>query len=229
MTQEASTEVAREQIAKLSASLPAEIDLAKDVRRYKGAGKAAMIRVAMIWRQEELARRTLELVQSDDMVAAALMARAVMETTAAILHLEKLVMKGINTGFSKELDDTLAGFMTGSRVWEELDGAISVMKMVDTVDKLIPGYRNKYELLCEFAHPNWAGTYGAYAKHDEKSLTVAFGRKEDRTERTRKIVIVTLSASVELFLFYFERVGKAIPAFTDANGKWVDENTVAAS
>jgi|GEM_PF-729823 hypothetical protein len=218
----------RAEIAQLTASLPQKIDLLGLSARYKTAGKVHMLRESLFWRMEELSRNTLALLDAGDLVAAALVARAVMETTAAIVYLHKLVERGIRDGVTADLDDKLTGFLTGSRIWEDLGGAINVLTMIDAVEKAIPGYRRHYESLCEYAHPNWSGAFGAYGATDQKELTVAFTREGRCAENNRKIIIGMLAGSVGLFNGYYNFLADMLVPFAKAVEAFYDANKAAA-
>ena len=164
----------RARIETLGQHLPTEVDALATSTKYKTAAKVHIIRESLIWREEELARSALDLLDRQDYVAAALVTRAVMETTAAMVYLHRLVERALDNGMDEGLDAKLTGFLTGSKVWEELDGAINVLTMIDKVEKIIPGYRGHYDFLSEYAHPNWSGTHGAYAIINHEPAIVSF-------------------------------------------------------
>lgn len=211
----------RAHLAALTEALPKTLDL-RAVSKYKTVSNTHALRDSLTWRIEELTRSALVLFESDCLVAAALVTRAVMETTAATFYLHKLVTGAIDKGVTKELGDKITGFLTGSRVWEDLGGAIGVLTMIDAVDKKLPGYRKNYEFLCEYAHPNWTGAHGAYAIIDKEKLIVTYDAVGRKPENTRKIIIGKLSGSIELFVGMNRFLGKELPAFAEAVAKFYE-------
>ena len=206
----------RQEVAQLSACLPKSIDLLA-VSTYKAPGKVLMLRESLIWRGEELARNALAQLEASNFVTAALLTRAMMETTGAIVYLHGLMQKAIATGFTGSLDDRLNGFLTGSKVWEDIGGAIHVNDMLREVEKFIPKFFSEhYAMLSEFAHPNWSGTFGAFGITAEKELRVDFARGGRSPETKRRLIAGRLAGSVGLFAHYCNVVGDLIPSFTKA-------------
>lgn len=209
----------RAHLVALAEALPKTLDL-RAPSKYKTVGNTYALRDSLTWRMEELTRSALVLFESDCLVAAALVARGVMETTAATFYLHKLVTGAIDKGVTKELGDKITGFLTGSRIWQDLGGAINVLTMIDAVDKKLPGYRKHYEFLCEYAHPNWTGTHGAYAIIDREKFIVTYDAVGRNPENTRKIIISKLSGSVELFVGMNRFLGEELPAFAEEVAKF---------
>lgn len=212
----------RAHLAALTEALPKTLDL-RAASKYKMVGNTHALRDSLTWRMEELTRSALVLFESNCLVAAALVTRGVMETTAGTFYLHKLVTGAIDKGVTKELGDKIIEFLTGSRIWEDLVGAINVLTMIDAVDKKLLGYRKHYEFLCEYAHPNWTGTHGAYAIIDKENFIVTYDAVGRMPENTRKIIIGKLSGSAELFVGMNRFLGEKLPAFTEAVAKFYED------
>jgi hypothetical protein len=203
----------RAEIAALTANLPSEVDALGTSAKYKTAMKVHVLRESVIWREEELARSALALLENEDYVAAALVTRAVMETTAAIVYLHGLVDGALKRGMDDALDAKLNGFLTGSKVWHDLPGAINVLTMIDKVEKLMPGFRGHYDFLSEYAHPNWSGTHGAYGIIDHDTAIVSFKKGGRSAGRQLQTVSGMLSGSVGLFTYYYNLLADLIEPF----------------
>lgn len=206
----------RADLQRLAAALPPQIDLLTLHKRYKAPGKVEMLRQSLIWREEELGRNALGALEAANYVTAALLTRAIMETTAAIVYLHNLVVRSVSEG-SASLEEKLTGFLTGSKVWDDIGGAIHVNDMLREVGKIIPGYfDNHYASLSEIAHPNWSGTFGAFGIIDQEKMTVSYARGGRSPENQRGVIVGRLSGSLGLFLGYYEMLGAAMPDFTNA-------------
>lgn len=216
----------RAEITALSAHLPSEVDAFATSNKYKTAMKVHILRESLIWREEELARCALGLLDSEDYVAAALISRAVMETTAAMVYLHGLVDRALEQGMDDALDAKLLGFLTGSKVWHDLPGAINVLTMIDKVEKVIPGYRGHYDFLSEYAHPNWSGTQGAYGIIDHDTAIVTFKKVGRLAEQQRRTVSGVLAGSVGLFTGYYNFLGDLIAPFADIVEKFYDAQKI---
>ncbi len=138
-----------------------------------------------------------------------------METTAAIVYLHGLVTRALNNGMDDALDAKLNGFLTGSKVWHDLPGAINVLTMIDKVEKVIPGYRAHYDFLSEYAHPNWSGALGAYGIIDHNTAIVSFTKGGRSCQRRRQTVLGMLAGSTGLFTGYYNFLGDLIVPFAD--------------
>jgi len=216
MSDEALDDV-RADLARLAAALPEKIDLLALHNRYKAPGKVQMIGDSLIWREEELGRNALSALEAGNFVTAALLTRALMETTAALVFLHKLVTRSIGEGSSPALEEKLTGFLTGSKIWDDIGGAIHVNDMLREVETLIPGYFGAhYAALSEIAHPNWSGTFGAFGIIHAKEMVVTFARGGQSPETQYGVIIGRLSGSLGLFLGYYQMLGEAMPDFAKA-------------
>ena len=45
--------------------------------------------------------------------------------------------------------------------------AIDITGLVNSVNKRKPGFKQAYNQLCEYVHPNWAGLLGTFGKTDQ--------------------------------------------------------------
>jgi hypothetical protein len=82
---------AREVAARLHASLPSQIEVAALGVRSKAPYQLLVIREALIWRTEELARNACEALEKEDFAVVALLARAIAESAALIWYLVKIL------------------------------------------------------------------------------------------------------------------------------------------
>jgi hypothetical protein len=77
----------------------------------------------------------------------------------------------------------------------------------------MPGTRAGYDTLSEIAHPNLAGVHGLYAKSDEATRALHFGRGlGSGNDKTGTIVPVLLSA-LAAFEFAYNRISDEMPGF----------------
>jgi hypothetical protein len=75
---------------------------------------------------------------------------------------------------------------------EEFPEKINVFKCIDSVDKTMEGkFRRHYETLCEYAHPNYNGTFGAYGNPNHETLEVTLG-SYPRSSETLKMHIESM-------------------------------------
>ena len=78
------------------------------------------------------------------------------------------------------------------------------------VDRELPGFDEPYNLLSEFAHPNWLGVVGLYSKHDEENFRTEFGR--GLAQSVYKLAHV-LALGLTTFEIGYKLITHALPAF----------------
>lgn len=64
----------------------------------------------------------------------------------------------------------------GSKSMPRKEEAFQILNAIDKVDKLIPKYRNTYDILSEFVHPNCAGTFISFGKLDKENVVFYYGK-----------------------------------------------------
>jgi len=137
--------------------------------------KVTSLREVLIHRIAELALTAVELYESDKLVSAFVVTRAVIETVAMIYWLHEKVMEFLSSKDIQKLDDFLMRAMLGSRDGTTSLDSYNVLAAVDRVDKEFLDFRKMYDRLCEFTHPNWSGVLGSYGKIDRERFILRLG------------------------------------------------------
>ena len=110
----------------------------------------------------------------------------------------------------------------GSRI--DTDGtpsAISVLTFVDRVEKDVEGFRHQYDLLCEFAHPNWAGTALLYSKPDPPNLWTDFSPNIRGIDGPKNIGVALMC-----FERSFNHIADVMPIFIElCNGSYKSQTS----
>ncbi len=197
----------------LTASLPEGVDLLMLSPRTKTAVKVQLLREALLWRQEELARNAVDSLERGEVVVPAMLTRAAMETAALLVYIYEAVEKAINGGITPQLDEKLYGILTGSKSIPESPGAINVLTLIDRVTRKIPMFRVSYDSLSEATHPNWAGVHGAYSSLDQASMTVSYRRGGSNFQGKALVALLPLAGSLDLFISYYGHLGELLPEF----------------
>jgi hypothetical protein len=96
---------------------------------------------------------------------------------------------------------------------DDLPEAINVATFVKHVNRELPGFDEAYNLLSEFAHPNWLGVAGLYSQHDEENIRTTFGRglHPQRGSRLARALALGLAA----FEIGYNKIDDAMPTFLD--------------
>lgn len=171
---------------------------------YKPTYEADYYREAVLYRFIELAESAFQLYSSSQLIGSIVLVRAAQETLAVAWYintkLEYLSKTKDLAHFSEIMERLIVGWSND----EEFPEKINVFTCIDSVDKTMEGeFRRHYEMLCEYAHPNYSGTFGAYGEPNHKTLEVTFG-KYPRSEKILKrkientlIICISLLDSIQ--------------------------------
>jgi hypothetical protein len=202
---EAELNDAKEYSALLSANLPVGADpLSFERLNSKSPYVALCYRDAQFFSIEELARGFIQSAVRSDAVVSTLLARAIIESVAGIWYLRQQVMRALNGKVSPgDLHRQLLRLLTGRRDSDPDKQAIQVLKFIDSVEREVPGFRKNYELLSEYAHPNWDGALGLFSRRDENSFITHFERSEERIANAMKIALRSFNGSIGILLHIY--------------------------
>ena len=200
-------------LALLESSLPKRVDAMAVSQTAKLPFKALLYREALIWRMTELSRGAFEDFEKNRLATAILLTRAAVETSAALWYLCAKLDAAMQAGTVGDIDDYLMKLIMGSRTDPAMPQAISVLTFVDRVEKDVEGFRHQYDLLSEFAHPNWAGTALLYSKPEPENLWTDFGANIRASDGPRCVGVLNLSVALMFFERSYNRVADNMPAF----------------
>jgi len=170
---------AAELVKQLAKNLPSRVSRESVSNISKTALKAYVIRASLFHRIIELAGVAIDLYRQDRLIGAYVITRSAFETAALAYHAYKHIERVVETGKIGNIDDTLMKVLFGERLPETEWKSVNILTPIDKLDKEAKGVRAMYEVLCEFAHPNWAGAMGAYAKADQDFFTLDFDQKHE--------------------------------------------------
>jgi hypothetical protein len=164
---------------------------------------------------EELGRVACDAIERGDIVAGALLTRATLEGAALMWDLYEVVRtRGATT--QEALDARIFALLMGQRTETDQVQMRSVMTLLDRLDKRLPGTRDRYEYLSEYAHPNWSGVSGAYSRINASEFTTAFGRNPRVQNGMSKHASAVLAVALSLFRLDYD-------AFADLMPVWLSE------
>jgi len=216
--------VVQKQLDLIEKRLPSLVNRKSVSETSKTTLKAHVIRASLLHRCHELAETSLYLSKRSAIVPALVVARAAFETATLLFYTyEQIDTAMTNKDFSK-IDEVLMRIMFGERRQQIANGgnisAINILTVVDRLDKETASLgvdagsiRGIYDDLCEYAHPNFSGTFGAYAEVDEQDhFYVAFGTKRMCLEPD--MVLPPLELSLLILEEYDNKLAKILPEFT---------------
>ena len=196
-----SLQEARSFVEAVAGSLPDRIQVAALTLKSKIPFKALSVRETLLHRVHALASAAVELFEGNRVIPAVILARAVVESTAVMFTLHERTTRFLQDLKINELDDFLMRNLVGARNNPDMPTSINILTLVDRVEKAVPGFRSSYDSLCECAHPNWAGTLGAYGAIDPEKYELKLG-PSGRTAAF-SIGVHALSGALMLFHHYY--------------------------
>lgn len=182
---------------------------------YKPTFDADHCREAAIYRFIELIESTDCLYKSNHLVGAIVTARAAQETLAVVWFINDKLESLVKTKDLGHFTETIKRLILGWTNDEKFPDKINVLKCIDTVDKKMDGkFRRHYEMLSEYAHPNYSGTFGAYAQPNHETLEVHLGEyprsKETLLSHIKSTIIICLELLTYIQENYEEMLNEAL-------------------
>tara|TARA_R110001606_G_scaffold399285_2_gene583674 strand:+ start:3371 stop:4069 length:699 start_codon:yes stop_codon:yes gene_type:complete len=144
---------------------------------YKPTFEADYLREAAMYRFIELAESSYTLYKAGLLIGAVITARSAYETLAVMWYLNSKLTHLVKTKDLKHFSERMRSLILGWSKDEVFPEKTNVLTCIKSVDKELEGqFSRHYDMLSEYAHPNYSGTFGAYAEPNHETLDVAFGR-----------------------------------------------------
>lgn len=170
-------------IKKLNNSLPEKVPL--NFSKNIDLIRATILRESIFYRIRELAESAYDACLKDRLVTAILVGRGLMETETLFKYFVGKLEKVIKDNKFDEIKNFLTKALQGARVEIATKkfnrpNSINVLTAIDYINEKISGYRDQYEFLCEFSHPNSAGLNKIYCRYDWDRQEVIFGNNREK-------------------------------------------------
>ena len=226
-TREELLEEAKGRCATLTECLPSRVDPASISIKAKIPFKAMDYREALYYRTEELARISCELYDRKELASAALLTRACLENVAAMWYLKENIQKVIDKEEVGDIDDILMRLLHGSKNDITCLEAINVLTFINTLSKDLHEFKKNYESLCEYSHPNWAGTAFLYSQPNTEKIWTDFGKNVRNTESVSIVGLVNLNVALSIFEHSYNLIGEMMPDFINICEKDIEASNNA--
>ena len=89
--------------------------------------------------------------------------------------------------------------------------AVNILTAINHVNKEVENFKNIYDSLSEFAHPNWSGVSGSYSKIDKENIWLDLGIEV--REVPLIIGLLPLVGTLEFFKIYYNKMVDVLPDF----------------
>lgn len=206
----------------LASNLPKKIKAASLSLSSKLPFKAVSLREVLIHRIAELSEVAVELFELKKIVPAIIMTRAVFETTAVLYWLYKSIKQVCATKELGNIDEFFMKSLFGSKDEERLPESYNILTAINHTDKDSQGYRNAYNSLSEFAHPNWSGLSGAYSKLNREKIILELGKELGNIPLS--VALPLLLGALTLFIDYYNEMETYLLQFNEICDK-ICQNT----
>lgn len=197
-------------IADLTDSLTTEIDGKKISGISKLPFKVVALAFSLHHRAVDLAENSLRLFKGDNYLASAILIRSLMETTSLVFLTQKKINEVVESKELGEIDDFLMKGLFGGRTEDAPLTSANILTAIDHTDKKYDKYREMYDELSEFAHPNWHGASGLYSKSDFDGK-VQFGKNIN--PRSPKFILAPFLTATTVLLLTFSDFSKNFNEF----------------
>ena len=165
---------------------------------YKPTFDTDYYRESALYRFIELVESSIHLYRANHLIGAIVLARAAQESFAVLWYINTKLGTFVRTKDLAQFRKVMSRLTLGWSNDVEFPEKINVFDCIDSVDKSLEGkFRKHYEMLCEYAHPNYSGTFGAYGSPNEETLEVTLG-EYPRQNNLKKLIETTLIICLSL-------------------------------
>lgn len=170
---------------------------------------------SVLYRFVELADATFALLGVGNYLGAIITVRSLQETCSVMWYINELCQYVVAnkelTHFTKQMHRLIVGWKND----DAFPDPPNVLTLINKVDKIVSGYRKHYDILSEYAHPNWHGTMGLFAKTGGKKLKVEFARYIGGKKILMKHIDNALIISIDLLKFIESQYEDIVKKFVD--------------
>ncbi len=160
----------------------------------------------------DLSSETCNAWNSKKPVVAIILVRAVIENCAYLYDIASKLRMNIQNNDFQSIHDLIINRMMGSRTIKGSQESVNVMTVIDKVDKTIAGFRDHYEFLCDFCHPNYSGMHGLYGKINREKIYFDLNRDFGLTEQVFTFILTGLLPGLLMFEESLNQIEKTYPA-----------------
>ena len=152
-----------------------------------------------IHRVYDLGIETTNAWNNKNPAVAFLLTRAIYENTAYIYDLFHKIKAYYEEDNFNEIHEIIVNRLVGSRLSSNHRKIINVLTAINTVAKELPDFKEFYEFISDFCHPNYSGMHGIYGKLDKEHVRFYINKEYGYTEETFSFIITGLATGLELF------------------------------
>lgn len=144
-----------------------------------------------------------------------LLTRSVLESVSYIFDFTNQMIPSEKAYNLEEINSIVNKLKYGGKGLPKLPKIDNVLTIMDRISKIIPGYREDYEKLSSFCHPNYAAVGMLYSKQDMEEFCFNIDRKNGIRPDTFNIIVIFLYKSLTLQKLSMERLETIYPKLVE--------------
>jgi hypothetical protein len=150
--------------------------------------------------------------------------RAVVENAAAMYDLYDRLDSQLRVDEVKGIHEIIFVRLMGGRDKESPPIIPNILGAIDKTDERYEGFRPSYDLLSEFAHPNYSGMHGLYGKVDRETVTLYIDGSRGINDATFSFILFPLHLSLRVLLDSIHKIESLYPAIWYLSDKEENES-----
>jgi len=152
-----------------------------------------------IHRVYDLSNETTNAWNNENPVVSFILIRAIYENTAYMYDLSKKIKTYYEQDNYLEIHNVIVNRLVGSRLSSNVKQIVNVLTVINTVAKEIPDFKEFYEFISDFCHPNYSGMKGIYGKIDKKNVRFFVDKHYGYNEQTFSFINTGLVTGLDIF------------------------------
>jgi len=136
--------------------------------------------------------------------------RSIYENTAYVYDMQIRIQKLIDAEKYEDINDLINNRIFGTTLKDDFPDITKIMSVIDTVTKDFPPFRDTYERLSQYCHPNYSAMMGLYTSLDNyPSATI--NRVLGLSESNLNILLNSLLPCLTIYDLSLDNVDKIYP------------------
>lgn len=163
-------------------------------------------------RSLELSEAAIAEINKQNFVNMCVLVRAAFETECLLFDAATRVRKVVRSNDTKQLEELCEHLkkivIGGKSEWKISDvETVSILTAIQRTSKELEGVAWKmYEMLSEYAHPNYHGMLATYTKPGKPACVTTFvNRRDERVKTTTSAALATFSTGLHILEVAYER------------------------
>ena len=208
----------RDLLKRFDESLVTRVDPAGLTLKSTIPFKVLSLKELLFHRITQIAVVALELYEQKKRVPSYILMRSTVETCALCFVLRKKCTNFLKDFDVDELDNFLIKGISGGRDDKATHESVNVLTCIDHVNREFNTFRKMYNVLCEYAHPNYLGTLDSFGKYDKDNVWLDLG------DESRMPPAQFGLAPFFMSLLIFEEQYNSIAGMLDEINEYFDKN-----